>query len=132
MMRYGQPKNLTDRLGDWWLDNWPPTVFGAFIVLLVSVLIASCRANDRLNQSMKGKPRAALVEAFGPPTRTAPSYEGSEVIEWVRHEPGYFMSTYNSDGRGGGYTSMTYIPPRDVIRRAIVRDNRVTNCEGGF
>lgn len=113
-------------------DNWLALLAGAMIAGVVSLLILSCRANDRLNESMKGKPRAALVEAFGPPTNTAPSYEGSEVLEWVRHEPGYMSTYWVSDGRGGGHTQLTYVPPRDVTRRAIVRNNRVTNCEGGF
>ena len=117
---------------DWIKENWFPYAIVLSIVLIIAAVIYGAIENDKLNKSMIGKPRSALVETFGPPTRTAPTYQDSEVIEWVRHIPGYFQSQWISNGRGGGYSIMIWIPEHDVIRRAIVRNNRVTQCGGGF
>lgn len=120
------------RLRVWWSTNWIVALLFAAIAICTALLITSCYQNEKLNQSMVGQPKAALIETFGPPLKVCPSYEGSEVLEWVRHEPGYMSSSWVADGRGGGHTQFTYIPPRDVVRRAVVRNGRVASCEGGF
>jgi hypothetical protein len=102
------------------------------IVLVAGLLVGSCCYNNRLNDSMVGQSRGALVEQFGPPASTAPSGPDSEVLEWIRHEPGYYSQTWHSTGKSGGYYSTTYIPPRDIIRRAVVRGGRVESCKGGW
>lgn len=120
------------RAQDWWSENWPGATVGVILIGCVGLIIAMVISNNNLNRSMIGKHRSDLIEQFGPPTGIAKSREDTEVLEWVRHESGYFTSTWVSDGRGGGYTNTTYIPPHDAIRKAIVRRDVVISCEGGL
>ncbi len=113
-------------------ENKEIVIIAVIIAAMIGLLVGAMLKNNQMNESMVGKPKAALIETFGPPTLSAPSYEDSEVLEWRRHNPGYYSSHWNSDGRGGGYMSQTYIPPSESVRRAVIRNGRCVSCEGGL
>jgi len=117
---------------DWEFPEWCLAGLAAALVLMLGLLVLSCRENDRQNRSVIGRDRTALVLEFGPPSASSSAGSDTEVIRWVRHEPGYFSSIYHSDGRGGGWTQMVWVPDRDVVRTAVVKNGSVVKCEGGF
>lgn len=107
------------------------SIFSAIGAIIIAVMVGYI-VNNNTNKSMIGKRRSDIIEKFGPPTANCPTGNDSEVIEWRSYTPGYYQTTWNSDGRGGGYVSTYWVPPCESVRRAVVSDGVVKSCEGGF